>query len=149
RSRGGGTGSPAPACGPRCFDSAFLPPLLLPLFPPLAAPCCCFSLAMIQSSARPRNRVAALHADALLGSVLVDLAARARRFPLGVDEHHVRRMDRRRKLHDAALLVRRARAAMTLHHVHTVDGHAAGLREDLDDLPFFALVVAAHDLDGV
>src|SRR5262249_23694141 len=60
-----------------------------------------------------------------------------------------RRVDRRRKFHDAALLFGSARAAVALHDVHAVHGDAAGLQVDLDDLPFLALVVAAHDAHGV
>src|SRR4051812_37680942 len=57
-------------------------------------------------SALARDRVAALHADALLRAILIDTHANARRLPfLWIDQHHVRGMDRRLHFDDGALLL--------------------------------------------
>src|SRR5258708_29697273 len=50
-----------------------------------------------------RNRLAALHGDSFLGAVIVDLAPRPRRGArLRVEQHHVRRVNERRKIDDPA-----------------------------------------------
>src|SRR5262245_60448041 len=145
-------GSFAPACGGRCFPSFFPFPLLPPPPPPPPfAPASCFSfVAMIYSSAGAPDRFPALDRNPFLRPILVDLPARPRgRAAFRIEQHHVRRVYRRRHLHDARLLVGRARPAMFLHDVHALDRHAASLGEDADDLAFLALVVATHDADGV
>src|SRR4051812_13930170 len=53
-----------------------------------------------------RNRLTALHGDPLLRSVIVDPPARPRRLTrLRIEQHHIRRVDGRRKIDDPALLL--------------------------------------------
>src|SRR5829696_8153400 len=185
--RGFGAGVPAPACGPRVrfsrapladplFAPAFAPPLAPPLAPPPLAPAPPFAPApplpplppfvsfvaiglspRVSRSAGARDRVAALHADALLapallplGRILVDLGPHARRRAgLGIEQHDVRRRHRGRHLDDPALLLGRTRAAVPLHDVDPLDEHPARLRVDAHHLPLAPLVVTAHHANRV
>ena len=100
--------------------------------------------------ARAGDHFTAFHANALLRTVGVDTRLRARRLAgLRIEQHHVRRVEGRGHLDDAARLFRCTRLAVLLHDVDTFHLDAARLGVHLKDLPFLPLVVATHHADGV
>src|SRR5690349_355862 len=152
--RGAGTGRFAPACGPRAFASFCLPLARAASRFSFGAPAptAGFSLVAIDqfSLAAARDRFARLHGETLLRAVFIDATTHARRVTrLGIEQHHVRGVDRGREIDDPALLLGATRLAMALHDVDALDRHATGLGVDADDLAFLALVVAAKDTNGV
>src|SRR2546430_973283 len=93
----------------------------------------------------PRDRLAGLDRDPLHRPVLVAPASHARGLPrLRVEEHHVGRRDRRRKLDDPALASGRAgRALVLLHDVHALHHDPELLGVHPQDLAFLPAVLAA------
>src|SRR6202163_3911859 len=136
RRRGGGTGRSLPVCSTwTCsFTSRFFG--------------CFFSLVaiyLIPRSAHTGNRLPVLDADALFGSVFIYAGPRPRRLTrLGVEQHYVRRVHRRRRFSDSRLLISRPRLAVHLHDVYALEQHAAGLEEHAQHFAFLALVLATH-----
>ena len=123
RRRGAGTGSPAPACGPRAVFGS--PPffVLLSLFGALRAPLAPFFSFVAIDLSSSRSALAGIASPLLtLRRSLVPSVSMRRRVRVGspdlrIEQHHVRRVDRRRHLDDPALLLRAARLAVLLHDV--------------------------------
>src|SRR5918997_2875694 len=85
-------------------------------------------------------------------AVVRGLLAQARRLAVGVDDHHVRDVDRRLLGDDPARLrpaLGLAHAGVLLDPVDALDQHAVARRVGLDDLALGALVLAGDHHDGV
>src|SRR5262245_41334715 len=81
--------------------------------------------------------------------VAIHAEADAGRLAVGVDDGHVRQVDRRFLVLDAALRVELGRTGMALNHVQAFHHDAALLGEHLQDGALTALVLAGEDHDAV
>src|SRR5438128_2096492 len=96
------------------------------------------------------DRLARLDRDPLNGAVLVPAAPHARRLArLGIQQHHVRRRDRRGKLDDPALPTRLRCALVLLHDVDALHHDPKPLGVDMEDFPFLAPVLAPDHADSI
>src|SRR2546428_334871 len=102
------------------------------------------SLSGPPSLSHPRDRLTRLDGHALDGAVLVAAAAHPRGLArFRVEQHHVRRGDRRRELDDPALRLGGGGALVLLHDVHALDHDPELLGVHVQDLALAPAVVAA------